>query len=125
MVVVEENFPRSKGVPTLLVAPMFLAAGRFSSNHYPSGMKNKNRQGSAGGLLVILFLSKFVFPLDGSFAITDIIMNYYGVLLGYGSLQELFQVQSPEHVVLLLHFILPSKKNMLMLLSHEEEIATL
>ena len=51
---------------------------------------------------MIPFLTKFVFPHDGSSAITDIIMNYYGVLLGYGSLQEFFQVQSLEHLALLL-----------------------
>lgn len=84
--------------------PMAGASNKIVSTKRKKGGKNgrgREGQGSAGELLVMPFLSKFAFPLDGS-ASTDIVMNYYGVLLGYGSLQEFFKVQSPEHVSLLL-----------------------
>lgn len=85
--------------------PMAGTSNKIVSTKRKKGGKNKQgREGqvSAGELLVIPFLSKFIFPPDGSSASTDVVLNYYGVLLGYGSLQEFFKVQGPEHVSLLL-----------------------
>lgn len=85
--------------------PMAGTSNKIVSTKRKKGGKNRQGregQGSAGELLVIPFLSKFIFPPDGSSASTDVVMNYYGVLLGYGSLQEFFKVQGPEHVSLLL-----------------------
>lgn len=88
----------SKGPPMAGTSNKIVSTKRKKGGKSGQGLG----QGSAGELLVIPFLSKFVFPPDGSSASTDVVMNYYGVLLGYGSLQEFFKVQSSGHVSLLL-----------------------
>eukprot|EP01018_Ginkgo_biloba_P009463 Gb_12572 [translate_table: standard] len=89
----------SKGPPMAGTANKIASAKRKKGGK--SG-KGREGQGSAGELLVIPFLSKYLLPSDGSSATSDSVANYYGVLLAYGSLQEFFKVQSPEHVALLL-----------------------
>ncbi|XP_057871628.2 uncharacterized protein LOC131078011 isoform X2 [Cryptomeria japonica] len=89
----------SKGPPMSSTTNKIVATKRKKGG---KSTKGKGGEGSAGQLLVIPFLSKFVCPFDSSSGPTDTIMNYYGVLLGYGSLQEFFKVQSPQHVALLL-----------------------
>ncbi|KAH9325798.1 hypothetical protein KI387_005976, partial [Taxus chinensis] len=73
-----------------------------ASKRKKGGKSTKVKGSQTGQLLVMPFLSKFGFPVDGSSAITDTVMDYYGVLLGYGGVQEFFKFQSPEHVALLL-----------------------
>lgn len=89
----------SKGPPMSGTTNQIVSTKRKKGGKVPNG---KGGAGSAGELLVLPFLSKFVCPLGDSAVIADTVMNYYGVLLGYGSLKEFFKVQSPEHVSLLL-----------------------
>ena len=72
------NTPVEITIMTMQGPPMAGTNNKIVSTKRKKGGKNgqgRDGQGSAGELLVIPFLSKFVFPPDGSSAITDIIMK--------------------------------------------------
>ncbi|XP_048497236.1 uncharacterized protein LOC104889132 isoform X2 [Beta vulgaris subsp. vulgaris] len=64
--------------------------------------KGKDQRCSVGQLLVLPFLSKFPIPSDANASDTSISDNYYGVLMGYGALQDYLGEQNPEHTATLL-----------------------
>ncbi|KAL2922277.1 Importin beta-like SAD2 [Bienertia sinuspersici] len=64
--------------------------------------KGKGQHCSVGELLVLPFLSKFPVPSDANSSDTFTLNNYYGVLMGYGALQDFLGEQNPEHIATLI-----------------------
>ncbi|XP_030507161.2 importin beta-like SAD2 homolog [Cannabis sativa] len=69
-----------------------------TSSKRKKGEKNKgnSRHSSIGELLVLPFLSKFPIPSGNNE--TGNLNNYFGVLMGYGSLIDFLREQEPRHI---------------------------
>ncbi|KAJ7567515.1 hypothetical protein O6H91_02G151300 [Diphasiastrum complanatum] len=89
----------SKGPPTVSGGKKNAAIKRKKGSKAGLG---KDDQGTAGELLVIPFLSRYALPPDGDPTTMEPLMNYYGVLLAYGGLQEFLKGKSDKYVELLL-----------------------
>ncbi|XP_062109375.1 uncharacterized protein LOC133819997 [Humulus lupulus] len=82
-----------------------------TSSKRKKGEKNKgnSRRSSIGELLVLPFLSKF--PIPSGTNETDNLNNYFGVLMGYGSLIDFLREQEPRHITTLVQMrLLPLYK---------------
>lgn len=77
--------------------------GSLASSKRKKGEKNKgnSRRSSIGELLVLPFLSKFPIPSEANGAQTEILNNYFGVLLGYGGLLDFLKEQEPRYTTTL------------------------
>lgn len=77
--------------------------GSLASSKRKKGEKNKGngRRSSIGELLVLPFLSKFPIPSEANGAQTEILNNYFGVLLGYGGLLDFLREQEPRYTTTL------------------------
>jgi hypothetical protein len=64
--------------------------------------KNKDDQEMAGNILVMPFLSQFPLPPDGSSPTSELVINYYGVIMAYASIQQFFYSQEDEMVTVML-----------------------
>ncbi|KNA17637.1 hypothetical protein SOVF_078380 [Spinacia oleracea] len=64
--------------------------------------KGKHQRCSVGELIVLPFLSKFPVPSNANASDTSISNTYYGVLVGYGALQDFLGEQKPEHTATLI-----------------------
>ncbi|GAB4859023.1 hypothetical protein Ancab_010491 [Ancistrocladus abbreviatus] len=87
------------GVISISKGPPVATASQSSivSSKRKIGEKNKakNQHSSMGELLVVPFLSKFPIPLGAD--APAILNNYYGVLMGYCSLQDFLRDQKPQY----------------------------
>ncbi|EFJ18902.1 hypothetical protein SELMODRAFT_112168 [Selaginella moellendorffii] len=63
--------------------------------------KGKNKDGTAGELLVMPYLSRYPLPTDGT-CFESTVRYYFGVLLAYGALQQFFKSQSAEYLKMIL-----------------------
>jgi hypothetical protein len=61
--------------------------------------KNKDDQEMAGDILVMPFLSQFPLPPDGSPPTSELVINYYGVIMAYASIQQV-QTLGFKHSIL-------------------------
>ncbi|GMH18258.1 hypothetical protein Nepgr_020099 [Nepenthes gracilis] len=103
------------GVISMSKGPPVVTSSQSSSisSKRKKGEKNKgkNQFSSMGELLVVPFLSKFPIPLEANASASSMLNNYFGVLLGYGSLQDFLREQKPEYTgTLILDRVLPLYK---------------
>ncbi|EXB80274.1 hypothetical protein L484_025130 [Morus notabilis] len=77
--------------------------GSLASSKRKKGEKNKgnSRRCSIGELLVLPFLSKFPIPFEAIGTETEILSNYFGVLMGYGGLLDFLREQEPRYTTTL------------------------
>ncbi|WOL03237.1 hypothetical protein Cni_G11957 [Canna indica] len=64
--------------------------------------KGKQQESSIGELLVIPFLSKFHMPSHADKSTSKAVLNYYGVLMAYGGLQDFLRERSSEYTATLI-----------------------
>ncbi|XP_021751943.1 uncharacterized protein LOC110717528 [Chenopodium quinoa] len=101
------------GVISMSKGPPVVASSSLSSLKRKQGdkKKGKDQRCSVGELLVLPFLSKFPLPSDANASDVSISNNYYGVLMGYGALQDFLGEQKPERTATLIrHRVLPLYK---------------
>ncbi|KAL8151290.1 hypothetical protein V2J09_021098 [Rumex salicifolius] len=102
------------GVISMSKGPPLVTSGSSqASSKRKKGEKNKGKHQrySMGELLVIPFLSKFPIPTDANASDISTMQNYFGVLMGYGSLQDFLSEQKTEYTSALIQIrILPLYK---------------
>ncbi|CAM6082528.1 unnamed protein product [Calypogeia fissa] len=88
----------SKGPPTSAAAKKVAAMKRKKGGKG----RGKDGQGTAGDLLVVPFLSQFPLPTAEAPSSSEVVINYYGVLMAYGGLAQFLKTQSADKVTFLL-----------------------
>ncbi|KAF3456470.1 hypothetical protein FNV43_RR01120 [Rhamnella rubrinervis] len=63
--------------------------------------KRNNQRCSIGELLVLPFLSKFPIPSEANATQSEVLDNYFGVLMAYGGLLDFLREQEPRYIATL------------------------